>query len=324
MKRICCALLMLALSAVLLTGIAEEWGPEQEIIAEMQHVAETVATMGEAYALIPEDSLWTDGWLSYAQEYGFEPIRLTPDAAYDALRAAYDADQGVESYAELFQTWGLGEAKGAYYLPIYCWPTRRTICEAVPTARGEISIEVVAFDGSGDWQEDGALIFMKPWGREWQLIDYMPYEAEGVLLCGDESLRGVLIQFLCYGHGTGYYAEQIALYNPLTRRCEGGYTRIGHDVPRDYGMYVVSQVYTDSMRVIVVSSTAFATGEWSGEGYGYTYTQRAQDTHAYVYSFDEQDGSFTLTVDAGVENASPAILMNIARNGYDGWELVVP
>lgn len=78
------------------------------------------------------------------------------------------------------------------------------------------------------------------------------------------------------------------------------------------------------MRVIVVSSTAFATGEWSGEGYSHTYTQRAQDAHVYVYALDALDGSFALTVDMGMENANPAILLNIARNEYDSWELVVP
>ena len=325
MKRICCALLMLALSATFIAGIAEEWGPEQELVAELARAARAVTTMEEAYALIPEESLWQDGWPSYAQQFGFEPVALTPEAAYDALRAAYEEDQGVQSYEGLFYGWGMTEIHDMeWFIPTYCYPTQRVICEEIDTVKDTVSIEVISFFGNGQWEEAGALVFAKYWGGEWQLIDYMPYEPETVLLCGEDYMRGILIQFLCHGHGTGYYAEQIALYNPLTRRCEGGYTRVGHDMPRDYGMYVASHAFSSISGVTIVRSTAFATSEWSGEGYSNIYTQRAQDGHVYVYAFDAQDGSFALTLETGAESASPALLWALSMNYDEGDQIVVP
>ena len=324
MKKLAFALLALALTGAFALCAAEDWGAgqEAEMVAATQRQAEAVTTMAEAYALIPEDSLRSDGWMSYAQEYGFAPVALTPEEAYNALRAAYDVDQGAQSYAPLFRGWGFGEESGmSPYLPRYAWPSRRTLCEAVPTVLGEMSVEIIAFDGGGSWQEEGALVFARTWGGEWRLIDYVPGEAESALTCGDDYAKGLLIPFLQRGHGTGYYSEDIALYNPLTRRCEGGYTRIGHDVPRDYGLYVASQVYTDvsGYGVTVVRSTAFATSEQSGAEY--TLTQRAQEASVTVYALRD-DGSFEQITDAGAQNASPALL---AGGDYASiWRLIVP
>lgn len=324
MKKGLCALFLIVLSIALRPCLAEE--PEEALVAEIRRTARAVTMMEEAYALIPEESLWQNGWPSYAQQYGYDPIALTPDEAYSALRAAYEEDEGVQSYEGLFYDWGMTNIhdwKG--FVPTYCYPMRRVICEEIDTVRGTLSIEVVTFYGNGQWEEAGALVFAKYWGGEWQLIDYMPYEPENVLLCGEDYSRGMLIQFLCHGHGTGYYAEQIALYNPLTQRCEGGYTRVGHDVPRDYGLYLTSQVFLDTSNVYgvsIVRSTAFATSEWNAQECDDVYTQRAQDAHLYVYALNEQDGSFALTTDMGIENVSPALLMNVAR--YDELRIVVP
>ena len=321
MKKLCCMLLALVLSAAATLCVADM---EEELVARERLAAEAVTTMEEAYALIPEEELWFGTpQPSYAQKYGYEPVALTPEAAYDALRAAYDEDQGVESYEALFHGWGLSQASRMEgFIPSYCWPARRTLCEEVETVRDELSIEVVTFYGNGGWEEEGALVFAKYWGEEWKLIDYVLTEPESVLLCGEDYRKGILIQFLCHGHGTGHYSEQIALYNPLSRRCEGSYTRVGHEVPRDYGMYVASQVYTDE-GITVLRSTAFATGEQVQDGY--VYIQRAQEAHVYVYQLNAQDGSFALTVDLGVENASPALLLEAAGE-WPEWvrEIIVP
>lgn len=285
--------------------------------------ASAVTSMEEARALMPDgdESLWQDEPLpSYAQEHGFAPVALTPQEAVRAIRGAYDA-AGGEGCAETLRGWGF--TAESPWLDAAAWhlvgEPRTILSELYMTGGRELSLTVVPVAEGGGWGDAFALVFTKEWPGDWTLSDCVPGEAGDALVCGDPG--GALIEFTTYGHGSGFYIEEVSLYNPLTRRCEAAYTRIGHELYDAYGLYVWAQAFADGNGLSVVRSMAFATEEWEEETGRYRYDQRAQEAFLWRYALGE-DGSFAPAGSFGLENASPALLANLA--GTQGWSLSVP
>lgn len=309
MKR----LLSLALALSLLLGTALAQDAYEEKVAR----ARQVTNMQEAQAFVTVEGFLADAWPSFAQALGLAPVRMTPEEASAALASAYNR---TGNCADTLRLWGIAPSDELpYALPGEACPPQppREILEA-DTLLGELSVTVIPLQDGG-WGEAGALVFTKFWGQDWQLVDYVPGEAKGVLRCGENE--GALLEFALYGHGTGYYAESVSLYNPLARRVETAYTRIGHDVPLGgYGLYVSGQTMGDAMGFTVVQCLAFATDE---ETQGMTrYVQRAAQTVCQRYRLDA-DGGFSLVASGTLDNASPALLLNLADMDVP-WALAVP
>lgn len=300
---------------------------EDETVAEAARLsaqARQVTSMAEAEAMMVmgEDSLWPqEPKASYAQVCGFSPVALTPQDAVSALRRAYDA-AGGEGCAETLRGWGFTEEFPA--IDSAAWQLvgepRTILSELYMTGGREMSLAVVPVAEDGGWGDAFALVFTKEWPGDWTLSDCVPGEAGEALVCGDPC--GALVAFTAYGHGSGFYAEYVSLYNPLTRRCEAAYTRTGHELYGDYGMYVLALAFPDGDGLTVVRDKAYATEEWEEENGRVRYDQRAREGAAWHYALS-QDGGFALTASGELEDASLALLANVAAD-ENGCAVCVP
>lgn len=273
-----------------------------------------VKTMAQAERFVPVDSVWTDGWPSYAQEYGFEPIKLTPSDAYAALYKAYESKRD-EGCIEVMKGWGFAQME-EYSVP-YGWPKRETIAEEARLGGVFASLEVIRFQGGYADVSDNVLIFLKKEYGDWQLIDFVKGDVDAVRVLSDEGDDAMaVIELLQIGHGTGHYSEQISVYNPVNRRCEAGYTRVGYECPlMDRNLYLSAWADYTYEGLRVVTSVVFGTYEWMGEQTR-MFTQRAQAADVYVYAYDAGAQSLRLRVHESHEDLSPAALRAQSIDAY--------
>ena len=269
-----------------------------------------VTNMEEAERFVPFDAVWAQPRPSYAQEYGFTQVTITPDDAYARLKKAYSEKQAA-GYAAVMQGWGFA-ALDEDSAP-YGWPERRTLGEDIYMDGESVSLEAIRFSGGYADVSEQTLLFMKREYGEWQLIDMVRGEAESVRMTSEDSSAEALIECLLIGHGTGYYAEMISVYNPRTRRSEAAYTREGHECPlMDRNLYVSSWADYDYDGLRIVASSVFGTYEQAGTMR--TFTQRAQAADVYVYAL-EGDGMH-LRVHERYEDLSPAVLRGQSVSAY--------
>lgn len=278
-----------------------------------------LASGAAAQALSPSDvrtwdeaeqftgGVWPLGRQSYAQENGFSPVHLTPKEACAALNRAYEREQEA-GYAAVLRGWGFDQADEAGFWTPYGWPERRTLGESVRLGEFYADLEVIRFTGGFADASDNSLIFMKKEYGDWQLIDLVMGDARELRVAGDEGdTASAFIELLTVGHGTGFYAEQIDVYNPVTRRCEAAYTREGFDCPlEDRNMYLSAWADYDYDGLKVVATAVF--GGYEGQGDARVFTQRAQVSDVYVYAYDAADRGLHLRVHERHEGLNPAVL----------------
>ena len=302
MKRSLTALLLAALCALCAPALA--LSPDE------------VTTWAQAETIIPMDRLWPATQPSYAQQYGFAPIALSPEDAYSALTRAYDAAH-EEGYAPVLSGWGLAQAVDGW-IP-YGRPERVTLGEGVNLAGTYADVEAVRFQG--DWSSDVSLIFIREEYGDWRLIDCVRGDAKALHVADEEGMSGIaFIECEEIGHGTGYYAEMVQVYNPVTRQTEAAYTRAGYECPfDDRNLYLSADADYgwDGLRVVV--SAVF--GDYAWEDACRVFTQRAQLSEVYAYGYDADTHSLSLGVHGRCEGLSVAALRAVSVSEYLGGEV---
>ena len=296
MKRSLTALLLAALCALCAPALA--LSPAE------------VTTWAQAEGLIPMDSLWPALRPSYAQQYGFTPAVLTPEDALASLIRAYDAE-GEAGYGPVLCGWGLTQAADGW-IP-YGRPERVTLSEGVNLAGTFADVAAIRFQG--DWASDVSLIFVREEYGGWRLIDCVCGDAKALRIADD--VGAAFIECEEIGHGTGYYAEMVQVYNPVTRQTEAAYTRTGCECPfSDRSLYLSADADYgwDGLRIVV--SAVF--GSYEQEGECRVFTQRAQLSEVYAYGCDAQTHSLSLGVHGRCEGLSPAALRAVSVSEYLG------
>ena len=264
-----------------------------------------VTCWAQAEELIGMDGLWPAVTPSYAQKRGYQPVKLTPEDALAALKRAYDGAQEA-GYGAVLRGWGLTEAADdGEWIP-YGRPERVALGENVNLAGTMTDVEAIRFDG--DWSSAVSLIFVREEYGVWRLIDCVRGDAKALCVANDEGTDGIaFIECEQIGHGTGYYAELVQVYNPITRQSEAAYTRTGYECPfDDRNMFLCADADYgwDGLRIVV--SAVF--GSYAQEGSQRIFTQRAQMSEVYAYGYDAGTHSLNLGTYGRCEGLSPAAL----------------
>lgn len=274
---------------------------------------EEVTSWAQAEALIGLDGLWPAVRLSYAQEHGFAPVELAPQDALAALNRAYEGAREA-GYGAVLRGWGLTEAAAdGEWIP-YGRPERVALGVEVNLAGTAADVEAIRFDG--DWFSAVSLIFVREEYGDWQLIDCVRGDAKTLRIANDEGTDGIaFIECGETGHGTGYYAELVQVYNPVTRGCEAAYTRTGYECPfEDRNLYLSADAHYDWDRLRIVVSAVF--GSYAQQDGRRVFTQRAQMSEVYAYGYDAQTHALTLGAHGCCEGLSPAALMAVSVSEY--------
>ena len=274
-----------------------------------------VTCWAQAEELIGMDGLWPAVTPSYAQKHGYQPVKLTPEDALAALKRAYDGAQEA-GYGAVLRGWGLTEAADdGEWIP-YGRPERVALGENVNLAGTRANVEAIRFDG--DWSSAVSLIFVREEYGDWRLIDCVHGDARALCVANDEGADGIaFIECEEIGHGTGYYAELVQVYNPVTRQSEAVYTRTGYEFPladRNLFLSADAQYDWDGLRIVV--SAVF--GSYAQEDDRRIFTQRAQMSEVYAYGYDANAHSLTLGAHGRCEGLSPAVLGSVSVSEYLG------
>ena len=261
------------------------------------------------------DGLWPAVTPSYAQKHGYQPVKLAPEDALAALKRAYDGAQEA-GYGAVLRGWGLAEAADdGEWIP-YGRPERVALGENVNLAGTMTDVEAIRFDG--DWSSAVSLIFVREEYGDWRLIDCVHGDAGALRVANDEGADGIaFIECEEIGHGTGYYAELVQVYNPVTRQSEAVYTRTGYECPladRNLFLSADAQYDWDGLRIVV--SAVF--GSYAQEDGRRVFTQRAQMSEVYAYGYDANAHSLTLGAHGRCEGLSPAALGSVSVSEYLG------
>ena len=270
-----------------------------------------VSSWAQAEAILPMDGLWPAVKPSYAQQYGFAPMELAPQDALAALNRAYNAAHEA-GYDPVLSEWGLTQAA---WIP-YGRPERVTLGEGVNFAGTYADVEAIRFQG--DWSSDVSLIFVREEYGGWQLIDCVRGDAKALRAADEEGMSGIaFIECEEIGHGTGYYAEMVQVYNPVTRQIEAAYTRTGYECPfEDQNMFLTADAHYDWDGLRVVVAAVF--GGYAQEDGCRVFTQRAQMSEVYAYGYDANAHSLTLGAHGRCEGLSPAALSTVSVSEYLG------
>ena len=274
-----------------------------------------VTCWAQAEELISMDGLWTAVTPSYAQKHGYQPVKLTPEDALAALKRAYDGAQEA-GYGAVLRGWGLTEAADdGEWIP-YGRPERVALGENVNLAGTMTDVEAIRFDG--DWSSAVSLIFVREEYGDWRLIDCVRGDAGALRVANDEGADGIaFIECEEIGHGTGYNAELVQVYNPVTRQSEAVYTRTGYEcllADRNLFLSADAQYDWDGLRIVV--SAVF--GSYAQEDDRRVFTQRAQMSEVYAYGYDANEHSLTLGAHGRCEGLSPAALGSVSVSEYLG------
>ena len=274
-----------------------------------------VTCWAQAEELISMDGLWTAVTPSYAQKHGYQPVKLTPEDALAALKRAYDGAQEA-GYGAVLRGWGLAEAADdGEWIP-YGRPERVALGKNVNLAGTMTDVEAIRFDG--DWSSAVSLIFVREEYGDWRLIDCVHGDAGALRVANDEGADGIaFIECEEIGHGTGYYAELVQVYNPVTRQSEAVYTRTGYEcllADRNLFLSADAQYDWDGLRIVV--SAVF--GSYAQEDDRRVFTQRAQMSEVYAYGYDANEHSLTLGAHGRCEGLSPAALGSVSVSEYLG------
>lgn len=274
-----------------------------------------VTSWAQVEELISMNGLWPAVTPSYAQKHGYQPIKLTPEDALAALKRAYDGAQEA-GYGAVLRGWGLTEAADdGEWIP-YGRPERVALGENVNLAGTMTDVEAIRFDG--DWSSAVSLIFIREECGDWRLIDCVHGDAGALRVANDEGADGIaFIECEEIGHGTGYYAELVQVYNPVTRQNEAVYTRTGYECPladRNLFLSADAQYEWDGLRIVV--SAVF--GSYAQEDGCRVFTQRAQMSEVYAYGYDANAHSLTLGAHGQCEGLSPAALGSVSVSEYLG------
>ena len=274
-----------------------------------------VTCWAQAEELIGMDGLWPAVTPSYAQKHGYQPVKLTPEDALAALKRAYDGAQEA-GYGAVLRGWGLTEAADdGEWIP-YGRPERVALGENVNLAGTMTDVEAIRFDG--DWSSAVSLIFVREEYGDWRLIDCVHGDARALCVANDEGADGIaFIECEEIGHGTGYYAELVQVYNPVTRQSEAVYTRTGYEcllADRNLFLSADAQYDWDGLRIVV--SAVF--GSYAQEDDRRVFTQRAQMSEVYAYGYDANEHSLTLGAHGRCEGLSPAALGSVSVSEYLG------
>ena len=277
-----------------------------------------VTCWAQAEELISMDGLWTAVTPSYAQKHGYQPVKLTPEDALAALKRAYDGAQEA-GYGAVLRGWGLAEAADdGEWIP-YGRPERVALGENVNLAGTMTDVEAIRFDG--DWSSAVSLIFVREEYGDWRLIDCVHGDAGALRVANDEGADGIaFIECEEIGHGTGYYAELVQVYNPVTRQSEAVYTRTGYEcllADRNLFLSADAQYDWDGLRIVV--SAVF--GSYAQEDDRRVFTQRAQMSEVYAYGYDANEHSLTLGAHGRCEGLSPAALGSVSVSEYLGGSI---
>ena len=274
-----------------------------------------VTCWAQAEELISMDGLWTAVTPSYAQKHGYQPVKLTPEDALAALKRAYDGAQEA-GYGAVLRGWGLAEAADdGEWIP-YGRPERVALGKNVNLAGTMTDVEAIRFDG--DWSSAVSLIFVREEYGDWRLIDCVHGDAGALRVANDEGADGIaFIECEEIGHGTGYYAELVQVYNPVTRQSEAVYTRTGYEcllADRNLFLSADAQYDWDGLRIVV--SAVF--GSYAQEDDRRVFTKRAQMSEVYAYGYDANEHSLTLGAHGRCEGLSPAALGSVSVSEYLG------
>lgn len=274
---------------------------------------EEVTSWAQAEELIGMDGLWPAVRPSYAQAHGFAPVELAPEDALAALKRAYDGAQEA-GYGAVLRGWGMTEDTDEW-IP-YGRPERVTLGENVNLAGMASDVEAIRFDE--DWSSAVSLIFVREEYGDWRLIDCVRGEAGALRVANDEGVDGIaFIECGETGHGTGYYAELVQVYNPVTRQSEAAYTRTGYECPfEDQNMFLTADAHYDWDGLRIVVSAVF--GSYAQQDGRRIFTQRAQMSEVYAYGYDADAHSLTLGAHGRCEGLSPAALMAVSVGEYLG------
>ena len=188
--------------------------------------------------------------------------------------------------------------------------------ENVNLAGTRANVEAIRFDG--DWSSAVSLIFVREEYGDWRLIDCVHGDARALCVANDEGADGIaFIECEEIGHGTGYYAELVQVYNPVTRQSEAVYTRTGYECPladRNLFLSADAQYDWDGLRIVV--SAVF--GSYAQEDGCRVFTQRTQMSEVYAYGYDANAHSLTLGAHGRCEGLSPAVLGSVSVSEYLG------
>ena len=158
-------------------------------------------------------------------------------------------------------------------------------------------------------------------GHGWQLIDCVRGDAKALRAADEEGMSGIaFIECEEIGHGTGYYAEMVQVYNPVTRQTEAAYTRTGYECPfddRNLFLSADADYGWDGLRIVV--SAVFGGYTWEGDCR--VFTQRAQLSEVYAYGYDADTHSLSLGVHGRCEGLSVAALRAVSVSEYLGGEV---
>ena len=274
-----------------------------------------VTCWAQAEELIGMDGLWPAVTPSYAQKHGYQPVELAPEDALAALKRAYDGAQEA-GYGAVLRSWGLTKAADdGEWIP-YGRPERVTLGGNVNLAGTMADVEAIRF--RGDWSSAVSLIFVREEYGSWQLIDCVRGDARALRVANDEGIDGIaFIECEEIGHGTGYYAELVQVYNPVTRQSEAAYTRTGYGCPfEDQNMFLTADAHYDWDGLRVVVAAVF--GGYAQEDGCRVFTQRAQMSEVYAYGYDANAHSLTLGAHGRCEGLSPAALSAVSVGEYLG------
>ena len=273
-----------------------------------------VSSWAQAEAILPMDGLWPAVEPSYAQQYGFAPVELATQDALAALNRAYNAAHEA-GYDPVLSEWGLTQAA---WIP-YGRPECVMLGEGVNLAGTYADVEAIRFQG--DWSSDVSLIFVREEYGGWQLIDCVRGDAKALRAADEEGMSGIaFIECEELGHGTGYYAEMVQVYNPVTRQTEAAYTRTGYECPfddRNLFLSTDADYGWDGLRIFV--SAVFGGYTWEGDCR--VFTQRAQLSEVYAYGYDADTHSLSLGVHGRCEGLSVAALRAVSVSEYLGGEV---
>lgn len=261
--------------------------------------AEDVKTMEEAAQFVDPAELAPCSFFSLAQENGFEPKNLSPEEAYKALQAAYD-DGREAATANWLREWGID-------MELYGRPERCALGEDVRLGNRFVSLEALVF--GSQYGDEQSLLFMKEEYGEWQMIDYVQGGAKRICVLSDEGEEALaLIETETLGHGTGFSAQWVGVYNPVNRAFEAAYTREGYSCTlADRNLFVSSWADYSPWGLRIVNAWSFGGYEWQDDG-TQVFTQRAQRSDVSVYAYDVQKQALHLRVHEEHEGLSPAVL----------------
>ena len=274
---------------------------------------DAVTSWAQAEELIGLDGLWPAVQPSYAQEHGFAPVELAPQDALAALNRAYE-DAQESGYGAVLRNWGLTEAANdGKWIP-YGRPERVVLGGNVNLAGSAADIEAIRFDG--DWFSAISLIFIRKEYGSWQLVDCVCGDAKTLYIANEEGTDGIaFIECEEIGHGTGYYAELVQVYNPVTHRSEAAYTRTGFECPfEDSNLYLNADAHYDWDGLRIVVSAVF--GSYTRQDGRRVFTQRAQMSEVFAYGYDAQTNTLSLGAHGRCEGLSPAALEAVSVGEY--------